>query len=83
MNVFLTGATGYIGFSVAQAFRRAGHQVWGLTRSAAKAQRVLGWEPKHYLFVDEADTCFKAWRAWQDHPFVVTPSELEQEPVSA
>ena len=37
MNVFITGATGYIGFNVAQAFRRTGHQVWGLTRSAAKA----------------------------------------------
>lgn len=37
MRIFLTGATGYIGFNVAQAFRRAGHQVWGLTRSAHKA----------------------------------------------
>jgi nucleoside-diphosphate-sugar epimerase len=33
MRVFITGATGYIGFSVAQSFRRAGHQVYGLTRS--------------------------------------------------
>jgi nucleoside-diphosphate-sugar epimerase len=37
MNVFVTGATGYIGLNVAAAFRRAGHSVWGLTRSAQKA----------------------------------------------
>jgi nucleoside-diphosphate-sugar epimerase len=38
MNVFITGATGYIGFNVAMAYRRAGHAVWGLTRSAEKAR---------------------------------------------
>jgi nucleoside-diphosphate-sugar epimerase len=38
MNVFITGATGYIGFNVAKAYRRAGHAVWGLTRSEQKAQ---------------------------------------------
>ena len=37
MKVFITGATGYIGFAVAQAFRRAGHRVLGLTRSKEKA----------------------------------------------
>ncbi len=40
MKVFITGATGYIGFNVAMAYRRAGHEVWGLTRSEEKA-RVL------------------------------------------
>lgn len=40
MNVFITGATGYIGFNVATAYRRAGHAVWGLTRSEEKA-RIL------------------------------------------
>ena len=40
MKVFITGATGYIGFNVAMAYRRAGHAVWGLTRSAEKA-RIL------------------------------------------
>jgi len=30
MKVLITGATGYIGSGVAQAFRRAGHTVWGL-----------------------------------------------------
>ncbi|HYK82317.1 MAG TPA: NAD-dependent epimerase/dehydratase family protein [Gemmatimonadales bacterium] len=40
MQVFVTGAAGYVGSSVATAFRRAGHGVWGLTRSAAKARRL-------------------------------------------
>lgn len=37
MKLFITGATGYIGFNVATAFRRAGYTVWGLTRSREKA----------------------------------------------
>jgi nucleoside-diphosphate-sugar epimerase len=40
MKIFITGATGYIGFNVAKAYRRAGHEVWGLTRSQEKA-RIL------------------------------------------
>jgi len=40
MKVFITGATGYIGFNVAMAYRRAGHEVWGLTRTEKKA-RIL------------------------------------------
>jgi nucleoside-diphosphate-sugar epimerase len=40
MEVFVTGATGYVGWGVATAFRRAGHRVWGLTRSEAKARRL-------------------------------------------
>ena len=40
MKVFVVGATGYIGFNVACAFRRAGHEVWGLARSEAKAREL-------------------------------------------
>ena len=40
MKIFVTGATGHIGFRVAHAFRRAGHHVLGLTRSEAGATRL-------------------------------------------
>jgi nucleoside-diphosphate-sugar epimerase len=40
MKVFVTGATGYIGFAVACALRRNGHEVWGLSRSEAKATHL-------------------------------------------
>ncbi|MCP5419000.1 MAG: NAD-dependent epimerase/dehydratase family protein [Gammaproteobacteria bacterium] len=40
MKVFITGVTGYIGFQVALAMRRAGHEVWGLVRNSAKATRI-------------------------------------------
>ncbi len=41
MKIFIMGATGFIGFSVAQAFRRAGHEVWGVTRSKEKTKILL------------------------------------------
>ncbi len=37
MNIFLTGASGYIGGSVARALREAGHHVRGLTRDERTA----------------------------------------------
>jgi nucleoside-diphosphate-sugar epimerase len=40
MKVFVTGANGYIGLNVASAFRRAGHEVWGLVRSEKKAHAI-------------------------------------------
>ncbi len=43
MKVFITGATGFIGLAVGQAFARAGYEVHGLCRSEAKA-RVLARE---------------------------------------
>jgi nucleoside-diphosphate-sugar epimerase len=44
MRVFLTGATGYVGGAVAEAFRRRGHRVAGLTRTAAKGRALAGRE---------------------------------------
>ncbi len=40
MRILITGATGYIGFNVAQALRRGGHEVWGLVRSEDKARML-------------------------------------------
>ncbi len=51
MKVFITGASGCLGSSAAAAFRRAGHQVWGLVRSAEKA-RVLAREEVHPVLGD-------------------------------
>ena len=40
MRIFVTGASGYIGSSVALACRRAGHDVFGLVRSKEKAREL-------------------------------------------
>jgi nucleoside-diphosphate-sugar epimerase len=40
MKVFVTGATGHVGFPIAAALRRRGHSVLGLTRSDAGAARL-------------------------------------------
>jgi nucleoside-diphosphate-sugar epimerase len=40
MEVFLTGATGYIGSAVAEALQKAGHKVSGLARDAEKAKAL-------------------------------------------
>ena len=47
MKVFVTGATGYIGGSIAMKLLAAGHQVQGLTRTedGARGLRRLGIEP--------------------------------------
>ena len=47
MKIFVTGATGYIGGSVADGLISAGHEVLGLVRSEARASeaRACGIEP--------------------------------------
>ena len=40
MQVFLTGATGYIGSAVAEALQKAGHKVVGLARTPEKAKQL-------------------------------------------
>lgn len=44
MKVFVTGASGTIGFEVASALARAGHEVHGLVRSRERAARVAAAE---------------------------------------
>jgi len=51
VKVFVTGAAGSLGSSAAGAFRRAGHEVWGLVRSAEKG-RALAREEVHPVLGD-------------------------------
>ena len=64
MKIFCTGASGYIGGSVAAHLAAAGHQVTGLVRSAEKADAVsaLGIEPVMGT-LDDAEVLARAARA--------------------
>ncbi|WP_426088441.1 NAD-dependent epimerase/dehydratase family protein [Janthinobacterium sp. PSPC1-1] len=62
MKLFITGATGFVGGSVARRLIEAGHSVRGLVRDSAKAEQlkaigitpVLGTLEDHALLVSEA-----------------------------
>jgi nucleoside-diphosphate-sugar epimerase len=64
MNIFITGAGGYIGGSIATALLAAGHQVRGLTRGEVNAQRLAakGIEPVIGT-LDDAEVLMREARA--------------------
>ncbi|MEO6709518.1 MAG: NAD-dependent epimerase/dehydratase family protein, partial [Planctomycetota bacterium] len=65
MKIFITGASGFIGSAVAEAFARNGHEVWGLVRTAAKARAlteaeiepIVGSMEDTGLFLERAGAC--------------------------
>ncbi|ODT16375.1 MAG: epimerase [Kaistia sp. SCN 65-12] len=65
MNIFLTGATGYIGGTVAHRLLREGHKLRGLVRDAEKGRRLaaLGIEPVAGGLDDAATLTAEARRA--------------------
>jgi nucleoside-diphosphate-sugar epimerase len=88
MKVFITGATGYVGFNVAMAYRRAGHAVWGLTRSSEKAQilsrheirPVVGSMQKPEGWAEAAKNCSVLIHAavdYQTDPFALDKQTVE------
>jgi nucleoside-diphosphate-sugar epimerase len=80
MKIFMTGASGFIGGSVARRLLTAGHSIRGLVRDAEKAKRLkaLGIEPvlgdldDHGLLAREAQSADGAINtANSDHPGAV------------
>jgi nucleoside-diphosphate-sugar epimerase len=80
MKVFCTGASGYIGGSVAVAFRGAGHEVAGLVRSeqSATAVKQMGIEPLLGTLDDAAILAEAAARS----DVVVNAANADHEPAA-
>ncbi|MGA9853486.1 MAG: NAD-dependent epimerase/dehydratase family protein [Gammaproteobacteria bacterium] len=65
MKIFVTGASGYVGFAAACALRRAGHEVYGLVRreesrvllQRAEIHPVLGNYPASFDMQDVIERC--------------------------
>ncbi len=81
MNVFVTGATGYIGGSVAERLKADGHQILGLVRSREGADKLQGRGIEPVIgSLDDLEPLREAARradavinaASSDHPFVVS-----------
>lgn len=61
MNVFVTGATGYIGSAVCDLLRQRGHRVTSLTRSHEKAEALRAMGDQAIIGeVDDADLIYAA-----------------------
>jgi len=56
MKFIVLGASGFIGFPIAQALTRAGHIVYGLTRSEAKAKQLAAEEIIPIIGQPESDS---------------------------
>ena len=65
MNIFMTGATGYIGGTIARRLLDDGHRVRGLVRDTEKARRLasFGVEPVTGSLDDAAMLMVEARRA--------------------
>lgn len=62
MNVFITGAAGFIGGSIATGLVKSGHQVTGLVRSAEQADELKA------LGITRSSAPSKTARCWPNRP---------------